>query len=114
MELIELAKRVRRGVALLNRHIPNWRTILRKHIDDYDFSDGDHCVLGTLEHYSGRMRVLKRKKKDQLPNYAFGNAEVALGIEGLTYGFDATTFDNDYDGDIDQLDALWRAEFEKE
>ena len=61
LSLLELAKCVRRGVRRLDKKIPNWRTVMRQHIGEYDFKNGEHCVLGTLEHYSGRMQVLKRR-----------------------------------------------------
>lgn len=117
MELIEIVRRVKRGVRLLDRKIPNWRQVLRKHQDQYDFRDGDHCVLGTLEHFSGRMRVLKAKNKaDEKEDYTFGKAYVALGLksgESEQLGFDWTSQYNNEELEIVALDALWRAEFEK-
>lgn len=115
MTLLELAKRVRRGVKLLDRLIPNWRRTMRNHQDQYDFQDGDHCILGTLEHYNGRMSVLKKRRAVDT-DYSYGRGAKALGLkEGITYehGFDGQISGGSYDADMAQLDQLWRAEFEK-
>lgn len=114
VSILELAKRVKKGVVFLNRRIPNWRTVLRRHEDQFDFQDGDHCVLGTLEHYSGRMKLIKAGR--DLPGYIFGNAITRLKIDGeeVEFGFDAQGKDeNDIDHQHRVLDALWRAEFER-
>lgn len=116
MELIDIAKAVKRGVRLLDKKIPNWRTILRKHEDQFDFADGTHCVLGTLEHYSGRMRVLKAKRNVPLYEGAFKRAYLALGIEsGQTkdFGFDwSANSSTSPDQQKAFFSALWRAEFQ--
>lgn len=112
LDVCSIAKRVKRGVKLLEGKIPNWRTVLRQHCDEFDFNHREMCVLGTLEHYSGRMAVLKRQHSittDDRYRAAMG----ALGLQGDAdeeYGFDRSSDD---DEEIDLLDALWRAEFEK-
>ncbi len=115
-----IAKRMKRGVRLLDRKIPNWRLVLRKHEYQFDFTDGECCVLGTLEHYSGRMRVLRERQKSD-PGYRYGRAIEALHLDkagqDTLHGFEAAASSmytpNDFDQERDVLDALWRAEFEK-
>ncbi len=118
MDLLNIAKRVRNGVKLLDKKIPNWRSIVKNHESEFDFTDGACCVLGTLEHYSGRLKVLKKRagRKAQDANNPFGNAAVALGISGKTteFGFDGlpakTDFDIPYQDQMPVLTALWKAE----
>ena len=121
-----LAAKMRRGVALLDKKIPNWRAIVRRHRHQFDFSKGDCCVLGTLEHYSGRMRVLEKKhgvkrREGRMAFETFTAAARALGLNGGrtidAHGFDADDYKDDFsDGklkrqrDLDILSALWRAE----
>lgn len=124
MELLEIAKRVKRGVRLLDKKVPNWRRTLREHEDQYDFANGDCCVLGTLEHYNGRLRVLSAKRAKN-GDYPFGRAVRAVGLkvnddddscadEATQHGFDAIDGGGgSYEDEIATLDALWRAEFEK-
>lgn len=118
MDLLETAKRVKRGVKPLDKKVPNWRQVLRKHQDQFDFADGDHCVLGTLEHYSGRMRVLRAKNRAATKEvFTFTRAALALGItdeDTDLYGFDwdSQDLENRYDVRI-ALGVLWRAEFEQ-
>lgn len=120
IDIAAIARRVKRGVRLLDKKIPDWRQILRKHRTEFDFRDGDHCVLGTLEHYSGRMRVLKARVRTQT-DYPFGRALDALKLRGdnrdVDFGFDGEIHsdydrDDDRDDEMTTLDALWRAEFE--
>ncbi len=128
MNVTNIVARVKRGVRVLDRKVPNWRTVLRKHQKQYDFRSGEHCVLGTLEHHAGRMRVLKKRlDADTLPGYTFGDAEATLGVSSTDCGFDAVEFKalpRLTDAEIavhkaaeqqeyDILDALWRAEFTK-
>lgn len=125
MELLELAKRVKRGVRLLDKKVPNWRAVLRRHEGQYDFADGDHCVLGTLEHFSGRMRVLRERGLDpDRTKNAYVVAAARLGIWNeadrttddstpAQCGFDAVDLEATRDADRNVLDALWRAEFSK-
>lgn len=118
MTLFDLAQRVRNGVRLLDKKIPNWRTILRKHEGSFDFSNGDCCILGTLEHHSGRMRVL-RKRRRVTDRLAFTRGYQCLGLESAdveAHGFDADATDcYSYvdQKDLEVLSDLWRAEFSK-
>jgi hypothetical protein len=112
-------------VALLDKKVPNWRQTMRKHVDQYNFSDGACCVLGTLEHYNGRMRTLRAKgvsaadiKQTLADEGRFETAKLRLGqIEGAEYGFDTCFGDHDRaDTDDDPmvtLHELWKTEFEK-
>lgn len=113
MDIYDIATRVKRGVKLLDKKVPNWRLILRKNREQFNFADGSCCVLGTLEHFSGRMRVLKAKR--DVPSYEppFSRAIQALGIvSSKDYGFDWSRM-NDGEEGKEALTALWRAEFEK-
>ncbi len=119
MELVELAKRVRAGVKFLDKKFPQWRNTLRQHSDEFDLTSGAHCVLGTLEHHNGRLRILTKKLRAEDDGYsedAYSRALTALKIEGEKFGFDADwagvdTYDN-YRNDMTTLNDLWRAEFE--
>jgi hypothetical protein len=120
MNLTDIALRIKRGVKLLDRKVPRWRTVLRVHEDQFDFRDGDHCVLGTLEHFSGQMRVLGKKAASQ-EDHTFDRALARLGVANDSdyYGFDGAVGDwnagdDDYHNELDTLDALWRAEFVKD
>lgn len=116
-DLFELAQAVKRGVKLLDRKIPRWRTVLRKHADEFDFASGDHCVLGTLEAHSARMKMLIRKKGCSRKYTTFGRAVLALDLGGGAdekHGFDVP--DSTVLEEQEQyrtLGALWRAEFLK-
>ena len=118
MELFDIARCVKAGARFLDKKIPNWRSVLRKHSDEFDFADGEHCVLGTLEHYSGRMRVLKARGLKN-SNYAFTRAYTKLGIEdrvaGLGFDYNDTEdgWSDEHANNTKIFNALWRAEFEK-
>jgi hypothetical protein len=114
--IYELAQRVKKGVKLLDKHIPNWRRTIKAHKDQFDFMDGDCCVLGTLEHYNGRMRVLKARKGVR-DHYRFTAALKALGVDRSSdYGFDIDrrlsdpTLEGQQSRQYDILTALWKAE----
>lgn len=110
--LLELAKRVKRGVRLLDEKIPNWRRTMKRHAATFNLSSVDHCVLGTLEHYNGRMRVLHAKRaKGQSKGYCTGKVVLGIGNRsGRDFGFDAGGI---HAGDeFRTLSDLWRAEFE--
>ena len=114
MSMFDLAQSVKRGVRLLDRKVPRWRRVMREHQDQYDFKDGEHCILGTLEHFSGRMAVLK-KRGQVVDDYAYNRGRLALGLRELSdavvCGFDAPESDaRDHERAV--LHDLWRAEFE--
>lgn len=105
---ISTIRKFKRGVKLLDKKVPKWRTILRKHKDQFVFKDGDHCVLGTLEHHVGKLRVAAAKYGN---SYGSGyNRLVAMWNLGWgnSYGFDSPS------AYYPLLTALWRAEFEKD
>lgn len=121
MDLLPLAKAVKRGVKLLDRKVPNWRQVLRKHRYQFDFSDGAHCVLGTLEHHSGRLAVLKKRQKVSPLGWSssgsFSRARQALSLtsaDAYLHGFDYSNRELNKTDAMVALDALWRAEFEKD
>jgi hypothetical protein len=117
MDLLTLAKNVKRGAKLLDRRFPHWRQVMRKHATTFRLSDGDHCILGTLEHRVGRLKVLAARTAKPYDS-GFNRASKALGLAGdgktAQHGFDITPelstegVNNQYS----QLEALWRAEFE--
>ena len=114
--LLDLAKAVKRGAKLLDRKIPTWRHTLRSHADEFDIAAPECCILGTLEHFSGRMRQLSKKHKqdDSTPWRRFSRGRVALNLSSHAaseHGFEhLSTGDST---DYDSLNALWRAEFER-
>ena len=123
MELFDIARCVKAGARFLDKKIPNWRSVLRKHSDEFDFADGEHCVLGTLEHYSGRMRELAKKRTVPTKDDRFTRAIDILDIAGKdeALGFDVPREAYEYDEygtnkavtACAQFNELWRAEFEK-
>lgn len=110
-DVFEIAKRVKKGAKLLDKKVPKWRSILRKHKDQFDFADGDCCVLGTLEHYNG-LKALGRTP-DPFDD-RFNRAAHRLNLHGKTfdYGFDFMEDGFRNSEEISTLNALWRAEFE--
>jgi hypothetical protein len=110
----EAFRRVQRGIKLLDRKVPRWRQLLRRHEDEFDFTNGEFCVLGTLEHYSKRMKQLRTLSARRNFDGSFNRAYGRLGIKepAADYGFDMGQSSS---GEISYpvLDALWRAEFEK-
>lgn len=103
-------QRVKRGIKLLEKKVPNWRQVLRKHEDQFEFANGSHCVLGTLEHYSKRMKQLPLTEREQFRD-TFDRAYTRLGIsDPAAYGFDTSEIEG---VSAELLDTLWRAEFEK-
>jgi hypothetical protein len=113
--LADLARRVKRGAKLLDRKVPNWRKTMREHEDQYEFENGDCCILGTLEHYNGRMKQLKMCKRDDRQDLdLFNRAAARLRIHEVDeYGFEAPDDCEYYDYDEKRkvLEELWRAEF---
>lgn len=114
-DLKVLAMRVRAGVKLLDKKIPNWRKIIKRHEAQFDFESGDHCVLGTLKHFSGRMRVLRQKAAEKNTSHimCFVRASERLlpgakHDETLAKNYGFNWFNKDTEADV--LDALWRAE----
>lgn len=119
MDILELARSVKRGVKLLDKKIPNWRQVMRKYEDQFNFADGECCILGTLEHHSGRLQVLNQRKAAAAdPEDAYRRAAARLGLnieadEDELYGFNVTTdaYD-DSEAVMGDIGDLWRAEFE--
>lgn len=119
----ELAMRIKRGAALLDRKAPGWRRIMRKHEQEFHIQDGSCCILGTLEHYNG-LRHLKLRAVDKEDNYRFTRALNRLKLHDHNdelHGFDAVPYHRRNgaladleDGNsemYDAMQALWKAEF---
>jgi len=110
--LADVYRRVRRGVALLDQKVPNWRRTMRKHQDQYNFADGDFCVLGTLEHFNGRLHTLRKRKAESVwsTQDRMTRAQYRLGIDHSShFGFCWRTGHQDIEGPL--LAELWRQEF---
>jgi hypothetical protein len=118
--ILELARRVKKGAALLDKKFPSWRRVMRAHVDEFNFEDGDFCVLGTLEHHLGRAKVLAKRRREKLHLYAlpdvsryqklvgalFGGDEAESAAHGFNAADDGESWESIYLGD------LWQAEFE--
>lgn len=120
MELFDIARRVRKGAQLLDKKFgPGWRKVLQKHEGDFDLKEGEHCVLGTLEHHYGKMRALRPKSKVDAELGGFFVAINRLRIKGQDeeYGFNAVTpwggkeAWERREAEWAALSDLWRAEF---
>lgn len=115
MDLFDLASRVKRGVRLLDKKVPEWRQIIRRHANTLDLADGDFCVLGTLEHHSARMRQLHAKRVAGMDDADYHRALDRLGIIGSAYGFTAPGPGGGYDDETENdqfraLTDLWKIE----
>lgn len=113
-DLLELAKRVKNGVRLLDRKFPTWRRTMRRHRYTFNLRSGDYCILGTLEHHLGRARVLRKRKGLSEEGY-LGLRDALNIVSAKDYGFywDSTDAALDPENQIPTLTALWRAEFER-
>ena len=103
---------VRRGARLLDKHLPHWRRVMRKHDADFNITNGDYCVLGTLEHRSG-LRRLRKHGTTEKTETGYHSALKRLRISeerASEFGFD-TTSDGALTGSATELEALWRAEY---
>lgn len=123
--LFELAKRVRKGVALLDKKVPNWRKVMRKNDETFNIRNGECCILGTLEHKRALRKLGKPMSSRFYRDNGYERAERILHIEGSDYGFNTIdeedlidledpeqSYDeiND-DAQFEVLQELWRAEF---
>jgi hypothetical protein len=77
---------VARGAKLLDDRLPGWRKVMKEH-SDFRISDLECCVLGTLEHYHGRLKVM-RSKDPKNDDCAYSRAISKLDISGPENGFD--------------------------
>ena len=103
---------VRRGARVLDKMLPYWRRVMRKHDATFNFADGDFCVLGTLEHRSG-LRRLRKHGTTEKTETGYHSALKRLRISeerASEFGFD-TTSDGALTGSATELEALWRAEY---
>lgn len=118
--ITDCVRRVQRGAMLLDRKVPNWRTVMKKNKQQFNFKDGECCVLGTLEHFAGRMRVLRKKHAEREQHRGrFMVAAARLGLETSLirfnsvkdYGFCWSTSGGQDSPESRLLDLLWREEF---
>lgn len=110
MDLLDLAKKVKRGSRLLDRKLPSWRRVMQKHRDQFNFADPQFCVLGTLKHHLGRARVLRKQAGSSEAGY-HGLLQALRLDRGSEHGFDWSGSVDDATGDT--LALLWRTEFEQ-
>ena len=106
MDFGDVYRRFRRGVRVLDEKLPRWRTVMRKHMDEFNFEDCNYCVLGTLGKHTAEIR--KRATDD-----AFGDALKFLTREShgsSRWGFDAVA--GHTGEEYPALTALWEAEIE--
>lgn len=104
-----------RGVALLDRKIPTWRTAFRGvPISVFNFSLPDHCVLGTL---GKQIKTGNFKLRVELPPSKQDRWDIAcyvLDLEGVPkgqYGFDHVPgVDWQFDSDYAILQFIWEKE----
>ena len=115
MDLFDCARRVRAGARYLDKLVPGWRKILRRHEEDFDIGDPECCILGTLEHHSKQLRLLNKKRADGLltePAYDRAKARLKMHeTRAEDLGFDTKPHSAFEDDDWDTLQELWRAEF---
>jgi hypothetical protein len=112
-DLLELAKRVKRGVRLLDQKFPLWRRTMRRHEATFDLRLGDYCILGTLEHHLGRARTLRKRRGFSYGGYLGLRDALNIDKSAKKYGF---YWDDDLrnsENQIPTLTDLWRAEFER-
>lgn len=121
MNIIGLAKRVKRGARLLDKKLgPGWRTTMRRRAEFFNLKEPQACILGTLEHFNGRMKTLGKRRAAAEDLNGYYRAAARLNIEGdeQEYGFDLSFGAEDglkgvERGEVWQLaQDLWRAEFE--
>lgn len=91
--LLVLGRRVARGAKLLDKKLgPTWRRTMRAHRELFDLRNSDCCILGTLEHYNGRMKALNTQAGKCIHNFsAYDSAASRLSLEDsesrVAYGF---------------------------
>lgn len=101
MATMRISKKTRdardRGVALLDEHVPDWRTNVDR--DELDMTSGHLCVLGQVfgQYTAGRT--------------ALGGADVPMHDDswGTYYGFVGRNIGSDSDDYHAHCDALGRA-----
>lgn len=116
--LRDLAKRVRRGSALLDKKLPGWRRVLYRALTEdhrkIQMADGGYCVLGTIEHYIGRLRRRPRAVRGMAACYSRGVERLGLtDVSAEYHGFLSQNNTPDERRAVYAiLDELWRGEIE--
>ena len=104
--IVRASERVQAGARWLDSIQPGWRDELRKVGEWFDIADGDHCVLGSLEH-----RIWQHGQTTKWEN----GYEVALRAFRLNFyqsgalGFIFTV--KRTEREFITLQWLWKAEF---
>ena len=115
---LDTIKRFKRGVKVLDRKYPRWRTVLRKHKDTFDFTDRKYCVLGTLgTHTKLKRQQATRDAFNRALKFLTGDSGSGGAADRPTapwrYGFDWNgKFASSRGEDKLLLTALWQAEID--
>lgn len=119
----ECRARVKRGAAFLDRKVPGWRRVLRRHEDTFDICQSDCCVLGTLAAHPPKALRAQLKITERAlgrTSYDYYGMLKVLGIAGnASTWFEPLTEQRASSlgfltaGPLEHLliDVLWRAEF---
>ena len=112
----EVYSRVRRGAQFLDKIVPEWRKVLRRHAKHLELGNGEQCVLGTLEHYSKQMQNLNRKRLSaDMTEADYSRAVERLNLvqeKAVHLGFDVR-YQSGVPRDLvdyQALNAAWQAE----
>lgn len=110
-----LKARVKKGVALLDAKIPNWRHILRRNKEQYKFSEYDHCIVGTIFNMSEEhKKVVKGAAFTDGLKWLLGTRGDPMDMyheAGVPYGLDVSVKNPmDMDTECEALARLWEAE----
>lgn len=109
-QLRDLAKRVKRGVKLLDKKTPTWRRTLRKNRGTFNFASPDMCVIGTLIHHDAKFKKLRKQATREAFSSAVSMLTRKLSSEAApAYGFDSAE-DEINTVVYPALSALWEAE----
>jgi hypothetical protein len=108
----EAARRIVKGVELLNEKVPTW--INKIELDDLELEDSRQCVLGQAAAKSALRAAGYFAEMPIIPGgegeLDYSDAVDALGIDGTRYGFDVADEDvpeDDYKATYGDLNHLW-------
>lgn len=113
-ELGTLAAAVKRGAELLDKKLPGWRKVMRRHRSRFVFSDCNSCVLGTLGNHDPRVRKLADRAKLEAFRAGLKFLTKSTGhARAHDFGFDSPRdLPHNLEDYYPALHALWQAEFE--
>lgn len=97
----KLKQAVRRGVALLDERLPDWKQLVR--IKEFDFTDPCKCVVGTI----GRFQL------DSNCGSRWDRGKESLGLESDA-GVKYCGFDWEHQDEAPILSRLWLRELRRQ